>query len=124
LLEWFLAQKGGVVRGFRRALYTGISNIYCADLVGEIIERWPHLQGLYQVASEVITKYDLLCLAREAYDINVEIEPDDSVEVRRNLDGDKFRRSTGIVTPSWRTMMNDLAADPTPYAAWRHHSVV
>ena len=124
LLEWFLAQKGGVVRGFRRALYTGISNIYCADLVGEIIERWPHLQGLYQVASEVITKYDLLCLAREAYDINVEIVPDDSVEVRRNLDGDKFRRSTGIVTPSWRTMMNDLAADPTPYAAWRHHSVV
>ena len=38
-------------KGYRSALYTGITTLYCADLVGDIIERFPHLSGLYQVAS-------------------------------------------------------------------------
>jgi dTDP-4-dehydrorhamnose reductase len=98
--------------------------VYCAELIGDIIERFPRLNGLYQVASEVINKYDLLCLAREAYSINVNIEPDDTVVVRRNLDGTKFRQATGIITPPWRAMMSGLAGDPTPYVEWGHRSAV
>jgi dTDP-4-dehydrorhamnose reductase len=124
LLEWFLAQQGKTIHGFRAALYTGISSLYCADLIGDIIERFPRLNGLYQVTSEVINKYDLLCLAREAYAIDVKIEPDDTVVVRRDLDGTKFRQETGIVTPPWRAMMNELATDPTPYFEWRHRGAV
>lgn len=119
LLEWFLAQTGKTVSGYRGALYTGISSLYCADLIGDIIEKFPRLCGLYQVTSETINKYDLLCLAREAFGIDVKIEPDDSVTMRRNLDGAKFRRATGFATPSWRTMMTDLAADQTPYLKWK-----
>ncbi len=118
LLEWFLAQNGNTVRGFRGALYTGISSLYCADLIGEIIERFPQLNGLYQVTSEVINKHDLLCLARTAFALDVKIEPDDTVAMRRNLDGARFRQATGLTTPSWSTMMNELAADPTPYREW------
>lgn len=124
LLEWFLAQAGKTVRGFRGALYTGISSLYCADLIGDIIDRFPQLNGLYQVTSEIISKYDLLCLAREAFDIDVKIEPDNTVTIRRNLDGTKFRHATGFSTPSWRKMMNDLAADPTPYREWNHSRAV
>ena len=118
LLEWFLAQSGTTVRGFRGAVYTGISSLYCADLIGDIIERFPKLNGLYQVTSEIVTKYDLLCLARAAFELDVKIEPDDTVKIRRNLDGTKFRQATGLSTPVWSEMMNDLAADPTPYGKW------
>lgn len=118
LLEWFIGQDGGKVRGFRGALYTGISSLHCADVIAEVVERFPGLRGLYQVTSEVITKYDLLCLARAAFKLDIKIEPDDNVIMRRNLNGSRFREATGLATPSWSQMMNDLAADPTPYGQW------
>ena len=124
LLEWFLGQSGKAIKGFRGALYTGVSTLYFAELIGDVIENFPGLRGLYQVTSEVISKYDLLCLARDAFGIDVRIEPDDAVAIKRNLDGEKFRRDTGCATPAWSTMMKDLAADPTPYSAWRRSDAV
>jgi len=124
LLEWFLAQDGKTVRGFRGALYTGISSLYCADLIGDIIERFPRLHGLYQVTSEVITKHDLLCLARAAFKLNITLEPDDSIIIRRNLEGGRFLQATGLATPAWSIMMNDLAADSTPYGKWSSRRAV
>ena len=119
LLEWFLAQRGKRIRGFRQALYTGVSTLFLARLVADIIEHHPQLAGLYNLASEVITKFDLLCLAREAFGVNVEIEPDDGYVCRRNLDGGRLRHALGAAPPGWPEMMAELAADPTPYDRWR-----
>ena len=119
LLEWFLAQRGKRIRGFRQAYYTGVSNVYMARLVGDIIERHPGLSGLYNLASEVITKFELLKLARDAFKIDVAIDPDDNFVCRRDLDGRRLQRTLGIPAPSWMEMMTDLAADTTPYDRWR-----
>ena len=62
LLEWFLARRGQKVQGYRKALYSGVTTNYLAATVGDIIERSPDLQGLYQVTADPISKYDLLCL--------------------------------------------------------------
>jgi len=118
LLEWFLAQRGRSVRGYRHAVFSGVSTLRMSDLVADILEHHPTLSGLLQPTSPPIGKYDLLRLAREAYGIDVAIEPDDGVVVRRNLDGSRFREATGIVVPDWRAMMAELAADPTPYDQW------
>jgi dTDP-4-dehydrorhamnose reductase len=119
LLEWFLAQRGRRIRGFRNATYSGVSTLYMADLVGDLIERFPDLGGLYQIAAPLVTKFDLLCFARSAYNVPVEIDADESVVVRRDLDGTRFRHATGIEVPDWPTMMQTLAADSTPYQDWR-----
>ena len=118
LLEWFLAQRGKRIKGYRNALYTGVSTLWMAKLVGDLIERQPALEGLYQVAAPPVNKYELLLLARQAFNLQVEIDLDDGVIVRRNLDGDRFRKATGIEVPDWPKMMSDLAHDPTPYARW------
>ena len=119
LLEWFLAQRGRKVSGFRQALYTGVSSIYLADLVADILLRRPELNGLYNLASEVVSKLDLLSLARDKFGIDVEIQPDDSYVCKRNLDGSHLRSQLGSGPPPWEQMMADLAADPTPYDEWR-----
>jgi dTDP-4-dehydrorhamnose reductase len=119
LLEWFLAQNGQRVRGFCKALFTGLTTNRLAVLVGELIEKFPDLNGLYHVGSETVSKYELLNLMKEAYDIDVEIEPDNTFECRRNLNGDKFIDATGFNCPPWRQMMFDMAADQTPYDQWR-----
>jgi dTDP-4-dehydrorhamnose reductase len=119
LLEWFLAQKGTRVKGFCKALFTGLTTNRLAELVIELIEKYPSLNGLYHVSSEMVSKYELLNLMKEAYKTDVEIEPDDQFECRRNLNGDKFLEATGFHCPSWRQMMLDMAADQTPYDQWR-----
>jgi len=96
-----------------------VSNIFMARLVGDLIEAHPGLAGLYNLASEVVSKFDLLCLAREAFRLEVEIEPEDGFVCRRNLDGGRLRQALGAAPPSWREMMAELAADATPYDRWR-----
>ena len=118
LLEWFLAQRGRRIHGYRQALYTGVSTRWMAGLIGDLLERPLALSGLYQIAAPPINKFELLGLARKAYNLDVEIEPDDRIVIRRNLDGSRFRRATGIVAPAWEDMMTALASDPTPYDSW------
>jgi dTDP-4-dehydrorhamnose reductase len=122
LLEWFLAQKGKRVKGFCNALFTGLTTNRLAVLVCELIEKFPNLNGLYHVSSEMVSKYELLKLMKEAYKIDIEIEPEYEFECRRNLNCDKFTNATGFQRPSWRQMMLDMAADQTPYDQWRADS--
>lgn len=119
LLEWFLAQNGKRIKGFRKALFTGLTTNRLAELVCELIEKFPNLNGLYHVSSEMVSKYDLLILMKEAYKTEIEIDPEDEYVCRRNLNGDKFIKATGFQCPSWRQMMLDVAADQTPYDQWR-----
>jgi dTDP-4-dehydrorhamnose reductase len=119
LLEWFLAQRGKRIAGYRHAYYTGVSTIFMARLIGDLIENHPPLSGLYNLASEMVSKFELLCLARDAFKLDVEIEPDDEFVCHRNLDGSRLRRALGVAPPSWRDMMAELAADTTPYDRWR-----
>ena len=109
LLEWFLSQSGKRVKGFRQAVFSGLASWVMSDLVGELIESHPDLVGMYQVASEPINKYELLCLTREAFGLPMEIVPDDGFVCRRNLDGSRFRRLTGWSAPSWPEMLKGIA---------------
>jgi dTDP-4-dehydrorhamnose reductase len=115
LLDWFLSQQGRSVRGFRRAIYSGITTNEMANVVGTMITDFPTLSGLFQVVSEPISKYDLLLLLREAYGLDTAIEPDDREVCDRSMVGDKFRNATGWQAPSWPELVRRLAADPTPY---------
>jgi dTDP-4-dehydrorhamnose reductase len=118
LLDWFLSNKGGRVRGYRKSIYSGVTTNHLAEVVADIILHHPLLQGVYQVASEPIRKYDLLCLLREAYALDVAIDPVDGEDVNRSMDGSRLRGAIGYVCPPWSTLVQQLAADPTPYEQW------
>ena len=119
LLEWFLAQKGKTIRGFRRVIYSGVTTNYLARRVGDLIWDHPHLSGLYQVTSAPISKHDLLCLLRDAFRLDVKIVPDEQEVSDRSMVGDRFMKATGYVCPPWPDLASDLADDPTPYGKWR-----
>ncbi|OGS52843.1 MAG: hypothetical protein A3J79_09340, partial [Elusimicrobia bacterium RIFOXYB2_FULL_62_6] len=119
LLEWFLSQRGKRIKGFRRAIFTGVTTSVMADTVADIIERFPALSGLYHLSSEVISKHDLLVLLRDACQADVEIIPDDEFVCKRDLDDRRLRQAIGFSPPSWKQMAADLAGESTTYAAWR-----
>jgi len=118
LLDWFLSQKGKRIRGYRRVIYSGITTNEMANVVVRLIEDFPTLSGLFQVVSEPISKFDLLTLVRDAYGLDIAIEPDEGEVSDRSMLGEKFRMVTGWQAPRWPEMVRALAADPTPYSAW------
>lgn len=118
LLEWFLSQNHRTVKGFRRAVYSGVTTNEMANVVSGLITSASPLSGLYHVVSEPITKHDLLRLLRDAYALDIEIVPDDADATDRSLIGDRFREATGYVAPPWPELTRNLADDPTPYGDW------
>jgi dTDP-4-dehydrorhamnose reductase len=123
LVEWFLGQNGTAVRGFTRAIFSGWSTGALARAIGDVIERQPSLTGLRHVAAAPIAKYDLLCQLRDAFDLDVVIEPDDALECDRSLDGSRFAAETGIVAPAWSEMVDDIHRDSSFYECLRESSV-
>ena len=119
LLEWFLDQKGKTVKGYTRVIFSGVTTIYLANMVREIINNDIKLTGVYHIASPPISKYELLCMLRDAYKLDVEIVPDDQEGSDRSLVGDKFIKETGYSYPNWADLVTELASDPTPYEKWR-----
>ncbi|MCE5199485.1 MAG: SDR family oxidoreductase [Armatimonadota bacterium] len=115
LLEWFLSQNGKTVRGFTKVYYSGVTTNHLSEVVADVIEKFPKLSGLYQVTSNTISKHDLLCLIRDAYNMSVEIVPEDDTFSDRSMIGDKFNSATGRVCPAWPELVAQLANDPTPY---------
>ena len=45
LLEWFLSQGGGPVRGFKRAIFSGFPTVALANLILKLIVDYPNLSG-------------------------------------------------------------------------------
>jgi dTDP-4-dehydrorhamnose reductase len=119
LLEWFLAQKGKRVSGFSRALYSGVTTNHLSSLVTGILRDHRDLAGLYQVASETISKYDLLHLLDEAFRVGATIDRNDTFHCDRSLDGARLAAAIGYRCPPWPQLVAELAADDTPYELWR-----
>lgn len=111
LIEWFLAQRG-TVRGFTRAIYTGITTAEMARVIERVLVEHPELDGVWQVASEPITKHDLLCqLSALLGRRDVTIQPDGAFACDRSLSGDAFSRRTGYTPPSWEQMLRELSKE-------------
>jgi dTDP-4-dehydrorhamnose reductase len=119
LVEWFLAQDGGSVSGYTGAIFSGLTTAALAEQLARVLEEHPELEGIRHVAAEPIGKYDLLCLLKQAYELDVGVNPDDAVVIDRSLDGSTFERETGLVAPEWADMIEAMARDETPYPELR-----
>ena len=116
LLEWFLSQSKSV-KGFRKSLYSGVSTIFMSKIVCDIIEFFPNLSGLYQLATQVpISKYELICIANDYFNKNIEIIPEDLFETKPTLVGDKLQEIMKFDVPSWNEMMEELSINKEFYS--------
>lgn len=107
LVGWFLAQEGSV-KGYRRAIFSGLPTVELSRIVRDLVLPQPALSGLYHVAAAPIAKFDLLELIASAYGKKIMIEPDDLVMIDRSLNADRFREATGYVAPAWPDLIEQM----------------
>jgi dTDP-4-dehydrorhamnose reductase len=116
LLSWFALQRGKHIKGYRKAIYSGLATTILSQLIGDILLTRPDLSGLYQVASNPISKYELLVQLRDLLGWkDLIIDPDENFFCDRSLSGARFSSVTGWHSPNWTTMLEGLAAEWPSY---------
>lgn len=107
LVDWFLSQSG-TVKGFTRAIYSGVTTTEFARLLVSNIFPRNDLTGLFHVASSHISKYDLLRLIAQIYRWPGEILPVDDFVCDRSLSADALFSVTGYRPPTWPEMIIEM----------------
>ena len=107
LVGWFLAQNGGV-KGFTRAIFSGLPTVELARVMRDFVIPRPELRGLYHVSAEPINKHELLKLLVQFYGKSIEITPDDKLNIDRSLDSSRFRSLTGYAPPTWPELVRTM----------------
>jgi len=111
LLEWFMSNRGKRAKGFRRAIFSGLTTLAMAQLVDWLIRDFPQLVGTWHVASTPISKFDLLECINEVYGLGIDLIPDEVFDCDRSLDGTRFAQATGWLAPSWHEMIVSMHDD-------------
>ncbi|MFT5519469.1 MAG: dTDP-4-dehydrorhamnose reductase [Enterobacterales bacterium] len=111
LIEWFLQQQGNV-RGYTKAIYSGLIASELASVIEKVLLGYPGLNGVFHVASQAISKYDLLLkLSQHLNRKDINIIPFDDFICDRSLNGSRFSEITGYKAPSWDDMIVKLASE-------------
>ena len=107
LIEWFL-HAGPEVKGYRRAVFSGLPTVVFAEVLRDHVLPRPDLHGVFHVGGDAIDKDELLRLAAEVYGVAKDIVPVDEPRIDRSLDSGRFRAETGFSPPPWRAMLETM----------------
>jgi len=112
LLEWYLSQKKPV-KGYKKAIFSGLTTLELAKLTAKLIESANDLSGVYHVAAAPIDKFSLLGELKRVYLGAADIVPEEDTVIDRSLDGRRFDLAAGYKAPSWPQMIDEMRAhDP------------
>jgi len=110
LVDWFLSQKGKV-KGFSKAIFSGLPTCVIAKLLAEQILPNTSLTGLFHLSVNPIDKYSLLALIARIYDKDIEIEASQELCIDRSLNSDSLRTAIDYEVPSWDHLVTDMHSD-------------
>jgi dTDP-4-dehydrorhamnose reductase len=121
LISWLFRQRLGTsLNGYTRAVFSGLPTVSLSRIIRDLLRSKCAVSGLYHVASEPISKYDLLRRICERFRLDHEVLEDPSVKIDRSLDDSRFRSSTGTSTPNWDSLIEDLYDD---YVAGKYEHI-
>lgn len=110
LVDWFLSQTGEV-KGFSKAIFSGLPTCYIAKLLAEGILKKPELTGLYHLSVAPIDKYTLLTQVAETYDKRIVINESSDLEIDRSLNSQRLIEQLALTLPSWPELIDFMHKD-------------
>ena len=111
LFEWIINNKEKEINGFSRVMYSGVTTVYMAKLVADLIDNHKNLSGIYNVASKPISKFELLHLINDNFDLGLIINDDKTVISNKTLNASKIEKEIGLQPPSWDELIFELKKD-------------
>ena len=111
LFEWIINNKEKEINGFSRVMYSGVTTVYMARLLADLIDNHKNLSGIYNVASKPISKFELLHLINDNFDLGLIINCDKTVISNKTLNASKIEKEIGLQSPSWDELIFELKKD-------------
>ncbi len=109
LLEWAFMQRGKNVNGFTNHLWNGVSSIYFAEIIEQIINNNLYSAGNFHIYSPIaVTKHELLKIFNDVFELALNITPVAAVEKCDRSLCSIHSLSEKIVTKSIEIQMKDL----------------
>lgn len=119
LVEWFLSHKDDAVQGFSKAYWNGFTTLELAYILLDLVLDYGDLIGTYHISSEVISKYRLLSMIKEAMGLKVDIVPSEDFKIDMTLDCSLFKDKTGFIAKPLIQQITEFAEDAQMYEKWR-----
>jgi len=107
LVDWFLSQDRPV-KGFTRAIFSGLPTVEIASVIDRYVIPNKDMHGLYHVSAAPIDKASLLRLVADVYQKRIVIQDDDSFEIDRSLNSDRFKAKTGYHPAIWPVLIKQM----------------
>lgn len=106
LLEWFINQKECSL--YNNYIFSGLTTNELSRITKDYILPYSKLSGIYHIAANPISKYALLSMVADIYNLKININKDDSVKMNRSLSQKKFYMETGYIPPSWAELIERM----------------
>lgn len=107
LVDWLIRQNGKI-KGYRHVVFTGLPTVEIASIVRTILLSREDMTGIWHLASEPISKFDLLRLIVMRYGLDIEVVPTPEPVSNRSLNASKFHDATDYVAPSWPELVDKM----------------
>ena len=117
LFEWLFSMKNKNIEGYKNVFYSGVTSTWMGKTIKHIIKNQIELNGIYNISSTPISKYDLLIKLSAAFDLNVDISQNLNIKSNKVLISKKFTEITGIKSPNWDDLIDEFKADSEKYSA-------
>ena len=106
LLEWFLVKKNQLKALVM--LYTGFTTLELINIIENYVFINPMKNGLFNLSSNPISKYELLKKINKIYNKEVLIERFDDFNNNKTLNSDLFKNDFGYIVKSWDQMIFEM----------------
>ena len=111
LLEWVISNKSKQIKGYYNVIYSGVTTLWMSKVLIEIIKNYPNLNGIYNISSPPISKFELITKINHYFKLNIDIVKDYSYSSNKSLNSDRFFLETKFKKPNWDEMLLNLYSD-------------
>jgi len=116
LFEWLVRNKHGKIEGYDNVIYSGITTIRMAKIIDFILNKNLNLSGIYNIGSIPISKYDLLKMLINSFDLKIDISKTTQIKSNKVLISKKITEITGLKTPNWDDLISEFKQDCETYS--------
>lgn len=106
LLDWAMRQN--IISGYDNHIFAGLTSLELSKIICLVIFSYKFNSGTYHISGKSISKYELIKLIVQTYNLNVNLIKEKSGTVDRSLSSDKFQNQFNYNPSDWVTLLNEL----------------
>lgn len=86
LLEWVRSQRNKTIQGFTQHYWNGLTCLQVGKVIHHCLQNNIKWQGVRHIVSpEIVSKYELVNMINNVYELNIHIEPKETEKVNKAL---------------------------------------